>query len=54
VLANNNSTTLFERFKINDAEDLVGSYILYLGELRVSQNNKKYIVVDELAFVTYY
>lgn len=44
----------FERFRINTEEDLVGSYILYLGDLRVSQNNKHYIVIDELAFVTCY
>ena len=35
-------------------EDLVGSYILYLGDLRVSQNNKYYIVIDELTFVACY
>lgn len=44
----------FERFNINDAEDLVGLYILCLGNLKISQNNKKYIVIDELAFVTCY
>lgn len=44
----------FERFDINDVEDLVGSYILCLGNLKISQNNKKYIVIDELAFVTCY
>lgn len=44
----------FERFRIQDIEDLVGSYILYLGTLRQSQNGKKYIVIDELVFVTCY
>ena len=44
----------FDRFRINMVEDLVGSYILYLGDLRVSQNNKYYIVIDELTFVTCY
>ena len=44
----------FDRFRINMVEDLVGSYILYLGDLRVSQNNKYYIVIDELTFVACY
>lgn len=46
--------SFFERFGVNDAEDLVGVNILYLGHLKVSQNNKKYIVIDELALVTCY
>lgn len=46
--------SFFERFRIDDAEELVGSYILYLGELKISINNKKYIVINNLAFVTCY
>lgn len=44
----------FERFDINDVEDLVGSYILCLGNLERSKRNKKYIMIDKLAFVTCY
>ena len=44
----------FDRFEINDPEDLVDSYILYLGTLKASSHNKNYIVIDKLALVTCY
>lgn len=46
--------SFFHRFKITDLEDLIGSYVLYLGDLRKSAAQKYYIVIDDLAFLTCY
>ncbi|EIC13177.1 hypothetical protein QG083_06685 [Kingella kingae] len=43
-----------DRFRRNDAEDLVSDYILYLGSLQRSQNNKYYILINDIAFVSLY
>jgi hypothetical protein len=37
---------IFHRFHIEDLEELAGSYVLVLGELRISQYNKIYCVVE--------
>lgn len=43
---------LYRRFGLTDEEDLAGAYALVFGTLKVSQNNKKYVKVDDLGFFT--
>lgn len=42
---------LFERYGIEDLEQLAGAYALIFGTMHVSQNGKKYVVVEDVAFV---
>lgn len=39
-------TEVFQRFHVEDLEDLAGAYILVLGELRVSQYGKMYYSIE--------
>lgn len=43
---------VFQRFHIEELEDLSGAYILALGELRVSQNGKMYCVIESSGHLT--
>lgn len=44
--------SFFERFNIEDSEDLAGAYVLAIGQPRTSQNGKKYMTLDDIAFIT--
>jgi len=43
---------LGERFRISDEEELAGTYALVLGSLRTSQGGKKYVLVEDIGFIT--
>lgn len=42
---------LYVRFRISDEEELAGIYALVLGNLRTSQDGKKYVRVEDLCFI---
>ncbi|MEB0137650.1 MULTISPECIES: hypothetical protein [unclassified Undibacterium] len=42
----------YERFNLGDEEDIAGAYALVFGTLRMSQNGKKYVEVENLGFFT--
>jgi len=42
----------YERFPLDDLEDLAGAYALVFGELRVSRNGKKYLAVGDISKIT--
>ncbi|WP_218080884.1 hypothetical protein [Anthocerotibacter panamensis] len=39
----------FQRYRINDEEDLAGAYLLVFGTLVLSKNRKPYILVEDLS-----
>lgn len=41
-----------QRFGANDVEDLAGAYVLFLGELRVSQNGKAYLPCNDIQSIS--
>lgn len=43
---------VMERFRLDDEEELAGSYILGLGTLYISQNGKMFCVIEDPALVT--
>ena len=42
---------VMQRFRLEEEEDFSGSYILVLGTLHVSRNNKKFCVIDDPAVI---
>ncbi len=41
-----------ERFKIRELEDLSGRYVLAIGKLKKSKNNKIFSVVENISYVS--
>ncbi|WP_345980874.1 hypothetical protein [Sulfurimonas sp. HSL3-2] len=46
------SKSFLERFKIKELEDLSGKYILAIGKLNKSKNNKIFLKLQNIAYVT--
>lgn len=44
--------TFLERFKINDIEELSGKYVLNIGKLKESKNNKTYSVLEDISYIS--
>lgn len=44
--------TIYQRFRIEDVEDIAGAYILVLGVLREAANGKKYVLITDPAHFT--
>jgi hypothetical protein len=40
-----------ERYRLDDVEDLAGAYVLALGAVGVSSNNKLYCVIDDPSMI---
>lgn len=45
-------TELYKRFKIEDEGQLADRYVLIVGRLRVSQRGKKYVLVEDIGYIT--
>lgn len=41
-----------ERFKINDIEDFSGKYVLIIGKLKKSQNQKIYSILEDISYIS--
>jgi hypothetical protein len=41
----------FQRYNLEDEEDLAGAYVIIIGELKVSQNGKKYISLTDVDYI---
>jgi hypothetical protein len=41
-----------KRFKIKDIEELSGKYVLNIGKLRESKNNKTYSVLEDISYIS--
>ena len=39
-------TQVFDRFRLEDIEQLAGAYVLVIADLRISQYGKMYCVID--------
>lgn len=46
------SNSFMERFKIRELEDLSGRYVLAIGKLKKSKNNKIFSVVENISYVS--
>jgi hypothetical protein len=42
---------VMERYRLDDVEDLAGAYVLALGAVGVSSNNKLYCVIDDPSMI---
>ena len=43
---------LCDRFRISDEEELAGTYALVIGPLRTSLGGKKYVLLEDIGFIT--
>lgn len=46
------SSSFTKRFKINDLENLSGKYVLAIGKLNKSKNDKIFLKLNEIAYIT--
>lgn len=46
------ANTLYQRYRIEDEEDLAGAYILVFGTVQISQNDKLYCVVNDIGYMS--
>lgn len=48
-----NVAQIYERFHVDEEEQFSGGYALIFGEMRISQNGKKYLVIEDVGTCTF-